>query len=451
MRRGCLTVVGLLLGLVVIGFVYLSLNPPFSLPETGYLSRATEVEARLDAANPTAAYEIHYGVPENVYASAYKEFPPLRLSATLVNDSPGSADMRLSVYPSDGLPLTDMQSSDDGAYLAWELDCETSGVRRECARDAILVLSGADFPANGLEATIRLFVEQPFPAHVPTPFLVSLDLSSDRVELPGGAQLLRGAMDASHDLSPGQPVVRWSLEVDAPQAPVMGSSLTVTVGHNGTPIPNGFQAPPPTAVALLDPTGEVIVTALIRPGSPATFALAPLAGEHTLVAWWQDHAVQSYDVSWRVEQEAIGSGPAPEVRIGEAQEPAPVEQVQVSGESETEPSGREQELADLNLGVLSGSPLAPNHVPSHLAIVQLHFTALTDSAAPVVLRANGAPVPLVPGATVETANGETMNCLGYSCRSGVSVSIEYGQSWIQFAWDGLVTLWPLDPAADHLR
>jgi len=451
MRRGCLTIAGILLALVVIGFVYLSLNPPLSLPETGYLSRTTEVEARLDAASPTAAYEIHFGVPENVYAGASREFPPLRLLATLASDSPMAASLRLSLYPRDGLPLTGVQSTEDGTQLSWQLDCETSGVRRDCTRDAILVLSGTDLPADGLNTTIRLFAEQPFPANVPTPFLVSLELSSDHLQLSDGSRSLRGAADASHDLAPDQPVVRWSVNLNAPPAPVTGSVFTVAVRHNGTPVPNGFEAPPPVAVALLDTDEVVIVTALVRPGSPTTYALPPLAGEHTVVAWWQDQAVQSYDVSWQVEQEAVGSAAAPEVSVADAEEPAPIEEVQVSGEVETETSGGGQGLADVNFGDFPASAYGANHVPSHLAIVQLHLGALTDTGAPAILWVNGAPVPLIPGAMAETASGEAMNCLGYTCRSGVSVTTEYQQPWAPFAWDGVVTLWPLDPAADHLR
>jgi hypothetical protein len=95
--------------------------------------------------------------------------------------------------------------------------------------------------------------------------------------------------------------------------------------------------------------------------------------------------------------------------------------------------------------------LGPDHLPSHVATVELHLTAQTDDAAPVVLWLDGAPVALVSGAAVDTAFGESVNCSGYECGSGVSVATDYRQPPVTVAWDGVATLWSLDPAIDQQR
>lgn len=441
MRRGCLTIGGVLLGLVLMGFIYLTLNPPLKLPDTGYLSRSTEVDARLDASSPTAAFAVRLGVPENVHAGGYRDFPPLLVSA-----SAGSADVRLWLYPRDGLPVTGLAPSDDGTQLSWQLDCETSGATSGCARDAVLVVAGTDLPAGGLETKVSLFAEQRFPAHVPTPFLVSLDLSAERVELASGDRLMAAAADGSHRLSPQQPVVRWSLGADGTEAPVGGSWLAVEVDHAGVAIPTGFEAPSPVAVALVDQAGEMVGSTEVRPGSPSILALAPLTGEYTVVAWWQDRAAASYDVRWRVEQRVIGSDAAPNLSALQARELAPVERLEGSGTVVTGESGREDAIGFGSFETDSRPYLGSTHLPSHLAIVELHLTARTDDAAPVVLLLDGAPVPFVSGVAVDTAFGASVNCSGYDCGSGVSVAADYRQPRISVTWDGVATLWPLDPS-----
>ena len=446
MRRGCLTVGGVLLGLVVIGFVYLTINPPLKLPDTGYLSRSAEVDARLDASNPTAAFEVGFGVPETVHAGGYRNFPPLRVSA-----SAESANVRLWLYPRDGLPVQDLAPSDDGTQLSWQLDCETSGARNGCVRDAVLVVAGADLPAGGLETKVSLFAEQRFPAHVPTPFLVSLDLSAERVELASGDRLMAAAADGSHRLSPQQPVVRWSLSADGTEAPVGGSWLTVEVEHAGVAIPTGFEAPSPVAVALVDQAGEVVGIADVRPGSPSVLALPPLGGEYAVVAWWQDRAAASYEVRWRVEQQVIGSDAAPNLSALQAPELAPVERLEASGDLVTDESGRGAPIGFAPFETDSSPYLGPDHLPSHLAVVELHLTAETDEDITVVLWLGGAPVPFVPGAAVDTAFGESVNCSGFECGSGVSVATDYRQPPVSVTWDGVATLWPLYPATGQER
>ncbi|MGH2489352.1 MAG: hypothetical protein ACRDFR_07030 [Candidatus Limnocylindria bacterium] len=450
MRRSCLILGGVPLGLVLIGFVYLTINPPYSEPDTGYLSRSTELDARLDPSHPTAAFEVRFGASENVYAGAYGGFPPLRMSATLVGESAESANARLWLFPRDGVPVTHLATSEDGGQLNWQLDCQTPGGRSGCARTAILIVAGADLPADGLTTKVRLLAEQRFPAHRPTPFLVSLDLSAESVELAVDDRLMAGGADGSHRLSPQLPIVRWALHADDTEAQVDGSWLTVEVEHRGVAIPTGFEAPPPVAVAVVDQAGKVVVIAEVRPGSPSMLALPPLAGEHTVVAWWQDRAAESYDVRWRLEQRVIGADSAPHLSALRAQEVAPVAQVENSGDLVTDESGRE---VPIGFGrFVSGSTpyLGPDHLPSHLATVQLHLVVQTDDATPVVLRLNGAPVAFVAGATVDFAFGEAVSCSDV-CGSGVSVATDYRQPPVKVAWDGVATLWPLDPAMDQQR
>ena len=449
MRRGCLIVGGVLLGLVLIGFVYLTINPPLSRPDTGYLSSSTEVDARLDASNPTAAFEVRFGAPESVYAGASREFPPLRVSATLVGESAESANVRLWLTPRDGLPVTDLAPSEDGTQLSWEADCQTPGARSGCVRDALLIVSSANLTPDGLRTKVRLFAEQQFPAHVPTPFLVSLDLSVERMELAGGDRLMAASADGSHRLSPQQPVVRWNLSADDAQAPLDGSWLTVEVEHTGVAIPTGFQAPSPVAAAMVDQSGEVVVIAEVRPGSPSILALPTLAGEHTLVAWWQDRANASYDVRWRVEQQVIGSDSAPNLSALQVQGLAPVERLEGSGDLVTGESGQGEPIGFGPFETDSSPYLGSDHLPSHLAIVELHLTAQNDDAAAVVLWLDGAPVSVVPGATADTAFGESVNCSGFECGSGVSVAADYRHPPVNVTWDGVATLWPLDPALDQ--
>lgn len=450
MRRSCLILGGVPLGLVLIGFVYLTLNSPFQEPDTGYLSRSTELDARLDPSHPTAAVEVRFGAPESVYAGVYGEFPPLRMSATLVGESAGSANVRLWLFPRDGVPVTDLATSEDGGQLSWQLDCQTPGGRSGCARNAILIVAGADLPADGLTTKVRLFAEQRFPAHRPTPFFVSLDLSAESVELAGDDRLMAGATDGSHLLSPEQPIVRWSLNVDGTEAQVDGSWLTVEVEHRGVAIPTGYEAPPPVAVAVVDQAGKVVVIAEVRPGSPSILALSSLAGEYTVIAWWQDRAAESYDVRWRLEQRVIGADSAPHLSALQAQEVAPVEQLEDFGDLVTDESRREVPIGFGRFVTDSIPYLGPDHLPSHLVILQLHLAAQTDDASPVVLLIAGAPVAFASGATVDFAFGEAVNCSDV-CGSGVSVTTDYRQPPVKVAWDGVATLWPLDPAMDQQR
>src|SRR5688572_11359356 len=106
MGRGCLWAIGwaigALLAALVAGFVYLTLNPPFSLPETGYLSTASERELRLGPDSTVAAVEVRVRFDPAIFRDTNTEFEPARLTAAIRGDAIRNASLALRIYPTDG-------------------------------------------------------------------------------------------------------------------------------------------------------------------------------------------------------------------------------------------------------------------------------------------------------------------------------------------------------------
>lgn len=449
MLRGCLTTGGVLLVMAVVGIVYLVLNPPLKPPETGYLSSSQEIDLRLDASNPTAAFRVRFGAPDEVYTGASVDFPPLHVTASLADVPTDPAEVRLWLTSHDGLPVTGLEASGDGTQLSWEADCQSPGVVSGCTREILLVVAGTRMSGDRAATKINLFAEQRFPTHVPTPFLVSLDLSAEPVAVASGERLMAAFADGSHRLSPAQAVVRWTLNAEDTEGPMAGSWLTVEVDHHGLATPAGFDASAPVAVGLVDRAGEVVVTAEVRPGSPRTVALPPLDGEYTVVGWWQDRVADSYDLRWSLQTQVVSSEAAPRLNAVLAEEVSPVERLEFSGEFAVNEGGRVQPIAIGPFETDSSPYLGPDRLPSHLAVVQLRLTGRIGNDAPVVLWVDGAPIPLFSGVSVDTAFGHSVNCSGFTCGSAFSPAGDDGQPRVDVAWEGVATLWPLDPSIDQ--
>ena len=318
--RGCLAAVLLVLLIGVLGVVYFTLRPPFSLPETGYLESNSSREVRLRPESPVAVVEIDVRHDPRIFSeSPSSHFDPTHLAITSAAAGGADIPVGLRLYPADGKPVTDLSPAPDGGSTGWLIDCEAVEAR-DCARRYLLVVS-----SDGVDAEVRVKVDIAamlrFPAHVPTPFLVSIGLDVREVRADASGLAVHADEAAgSMSVSPDAPVTSQTLAIPAAGTgilsddgqPVAGLTLELTVSREGEAIPVGLLAPPPVRAALVtEDDAEVIIEMGARPGAPVVAALPPLEGGYRLVVMWQDRAAQAYRVSWKLERGTVANASAP--------------------------------------------------------------------------------------------------------------------------------------------
>ena len=466
MLRGCLWTIGIVVGLLVLGWIYLVLNPPFGSTETGYLSRTEEQRLTLSAETPSAAYRVSIDAPERIYANAYDAFEPLAIRATVASEA--EADLAVRIYPADELPVSGLVPTADGRSVGWELDCQAPDAEPACPRDYLVVVAVTAPPTDELHAELHVFAEQRFPTYVDTPFMVGLDINLERLddEVAGGWSFAEG--HGTLELSPGAPVAEVVVAALGSSGNEAGGLiLSATAERLGGAMPTGLGAPPPIRLALLDVDGQVLADLGVRPGTDAAIAIEPGSGHHRLVAWWQDRADQAYEVSWRLEVAAAGD---PELAVSATQQPPTVSIGPPTGESGTlelgGPGGPAQ-WEPLPLVANIGGVGGPNRLPAMVGVLRLRLLVTGDDRAPVVVRlaptresSSGStevvPIVLEPGTARDIALAGLPGCTAAYCESWAILPADpYDSSTparpVHLAWEATLELWPLDPFSAAAR
>lgn len=467
--RGCLAGVLVVLALGVFGAVYVTLWPPFALPETGHLESNLRREVRLRPESPVAVLELDVRHDPRIFrGSPSSRFGPSRLAITTAGAGDAGIPTELRLYPADGLPVPELSLWPDGRSTSWPIDCDTVEAR-DCERRYLVVVSAAELDAEvavslGIRATLQ------FPANVPTPFLVSIGLDTREVPIDeASTRLLATEVDGSISVSPEAPVAYQELALPPADpsvvtndgGPVSGTTLQLTVTRDGEAIPVGLLAPPPVRVAIVSGDGSVVVDVGPRPGTPASVALPPFEGEPQLVVWWRDRAAQGYRVDWRLERAIVGRGAARIVRVGAATDSTSVLQRSTSGESRMLVASFRPDLefgVGVDIGDVDRERLAPAAGVLRLEI-ELDADATID---PLILLLSTSdysgdetvPVTLRAGEPVELALDAVANCDRTRCppwRGRVQVpgpAAGPADAMVLVRWRASYELWRLDPSAE---
>lgn len=467
---GCVSAVLSAMLLGALGVVYFTLRPPFQLPETGYLATDLSHEVRLGPEAPVAVLELDVRHDPRIFSeSPSRRFGPTRLTITTAVAGGTDVPIRLRLYPVDGQPVTDLPPAPDGRSTGWLIDCETVE-SPDCARSYLVVVNADHLDAD-VAIDLEMRAELWFPAHVPTPFLVSIGLNAHdvRTDEPD-IGLLATTVEGSISVSPQAPVAYQPLEVSTADTPlvtgegmqVAGMTLRLAVTRDGEAIPVGLLAPPPVRVAIASgDDGSVLVDVGLRPGSPTVVALPPLEGEPQLIVWWQDRAAQGYRVDWHLEQAIVGHGAAPIVRVGAATKPASIAQKSASGESRMVVGANRPDL-ELGVGVDIGE-VDREHLPPAAGVLRLQLEL--DAAAtidPLILLLStsdysgdeNVPVMLRAGESVELALDAVAHCERGRCepwRGRVRIpgsAAGPADRTVSIRWRAEFDLWRLDPWAE---
>lgn len=456
----------LLLG--ALGVVYFTLRPPFSLPETGYLESNVSREVRLRPESPVAVLELDVRHDPRIFSeSSSSHFDPTRF--TITTAVAGGADIRvgLRLYPADGKPVTDLSPAPDGPSTGWLIDCGAVEAR-DCGRRYLLVVS-----ADGVDAEVQVKVDITaklrFPAHVPTPFLVSIGLDTRELRAEASGLTLHTDENAgSISVSPDAPVASQALAIPAAGTallsddgdPVAGLTLELTVTREGQAIPVGLLAPPPVRAALVaEDDAEVVIEIGARPGVPAVAALSPLEGGYRLVLTWQDRAAQAYRISWQLERGTVADASAPGIEVGALESASPVAETTSKGEMLVSVGANQPDLR-FGVGIDIGEA-RPGHLKPVAGVVRLQLELDADATGALVLLlspsvyggAEEVPVILRPGEPVEVALEAVGSCENQRCepwRGRVRTPGSSGtpaDERVRIRWRAEFELWGLDPLA----
>jgi hypothetical protein len=467
--RGCLAAVLFVLLIGGLGVVYFTLRPPFSLPETGYLESNSSREVRLRPESPVAVLELDVRHDPRIFSeSPLSHFDPTHLTITSAVAGGADIPVGLRLYPADGKPVTDLSPAPDGRSTGWLIDCEAVEAR-DCARRYLLVVS-----SDGLDAEVRVKVDISaklrFPAHVPTPFLVSIGLAAR--ELRGeasGLALHADKASGSISVSPDAPVASQALTIPAAGTsmrsddgqPVAGLTLELTVSREGEAIPVGLLGPPPVRAALVsDDDAEVVIEIGARPGVAAVVALPPPEGGYRLVLMWQDRAAQAYRVDWRLEEGTVANTSAPGIEVGAPESVSSLAQTTAKGETPVTVGANQPDLR-FGVGIDIGEA-RPGHLTPVAGVVRLQLELDADATSgPLILLltpsvyggAEEVPVTLRPGEPVEVALEAVSSCENQRCepwRGRVRTpgwGSAPGDERVTVHWRAEFELWGLDPVA----
>ncbi|HTE66253.1 MAG TPA: hypothetical protein VK736_08340, partial [Candidatus Binatia bacterium] len=466
--RGCLAAVLLVLLVGALGVVYFTLRPPFSLPETGYLGGNTSRDVRLQPESSVAVLELDVRHDPRIFSeSPSSHFDPTHLTITTAVAGGADIPIGLRLYPADGKPVTDLSPAADGRSTGWLIDCEAVEAR-DCARRYLIVAS-----ADGLVAEVRVKVvisaKLSFPAHVPTPFLVSIGLDTREVRAGvSGLALHADEAAGSMSVSSDAPVASQALTIPAAGItmlsddgqPVAGLTLELTLAREGEAIPVGLLAPPPVRAAIVtEDDAEVVIEMGARPGVAVVVALPPLEGGHRLVLIWQDRAAQAYQVNWQLERGTVANTSAPGIEGGAPDSASSVAETTSTGETPVTVGANQPDLR-FGVGIDIGEG-RPGHLPPVAGVLRLRLELDADGSAPLILLltpsvyggAEEVPVILRPGEPVEVALEAIGSCENQRCepwRGRVRTpgwGSAPGDERVTVHWRAEFELWGLDPVA----
>jgi hypothetical protein len=468
--RGCLGAVILVLLIGVLGLVYFTLRPPFSLPETGHLQSDMDRELRLRPESPVAVLELDVIHDPRIFSeTSPARFDPTRLTVTTAVPDGTETPVRVRIYPADAAPLTDMAPGVDGRSVQWLIDCDAVEAR-DCARSYVLVAS-ADGLAADIQVSLSITAELPFPPHVPTPFLVSIGLDARQVRTEASGLALRTVQaSGSISVTPDKPVAYQALSILAGATPLLtsddmsagGLALELTVSRDAEGIPVGLLAPPPVRAALIAKAGgAVVVDVGVRPGNPTTVSLPATSAEYLLVISWHDRAAQAYRVDWRVEAGTVSDESGPAVEVRETSGAESVAQTTTSGETQMV-VGASRPALEFGVGVDLGEVEAA-HLTSAAGVLRLELELDPEaSPGPLILLLSrseysgdeAVPVTLRPGEPVQIALDAVADCIDRRCPPWRGRLQTPGQSRgpteesVTIRWRAAFDLWRLDPEGD---
>ena len=456
LKRGCLAIVIVVVVVLVGGYIYFSINPPLALPETGYLSATETDELRPGAFNAPRAYRLRVEPSSRIYERDTTIFPPARIVASVAGEG-GVGSTTIEVLPASGsaVPLFD---SEGPGTATWELDCASGS----CVGDYILVVS-PNSTSTELEATLEVFAEQEFPAHVPTPFMAGIDVDLDPIELPPSRPFEADAESHTVTVGPDAPVALFDIAVDSPvDAAIAGATLTVTAERLEPTIAVGPAAPPPVRVALVDGGNQIVADVGTRPGTPSRVAVPPLRGHYRIVAWWQDFADQRYDITWELKVSSVSDTDRPSIDVATRPAPGPSETITSEGEASVGGAGAPNGVA-LGIDWETGTATEPGRLPAIIGVLHSRVELVEyEGASPLLLSIGAAyassyephiPVVLRVGDPVEIAIDVELDCQGNRCGpwSGFLTDPADADSPDGLAgaatvrWDSTLVVWPLRP------
>jgi len=463
---GCLAVVIFVLLIGVLGLVYFTLRPPFSLPETGHLQGDLKRELVLRPESPVAVLELEVTHDPRIFSeSSSASFDPTRLTVTTAVAGGTKTPVRIRIYPADAAPVADVVRDGDGRSVGWRIDCDTVEARN-CARSYMLVVS-ADSLAADVQVSLSITAELPFPPHVPTPFLVSMGLDAREIQVEGsGLDLRTDEASGSVSVTPDEPVAFQALAMLAGTAPLLtgdvsvgGLALELTVSRDAEGIPVGLLAPPPVRAAIIaEGDGAVVAEVGARPGQPTIVTLPPIGADHLLVISWHDRAAQAYQVDWRVEAGAVTDDSGPAVELLETAEAQSVAHTTTSGETQMLVGANRPDLGfgvGIDLGEVDAAHLAPAGVlrldleldpeastgPVILVLSRSEYGG--DEAVPITLRP-GEPVRVAVDAVADCTYGRCPPWSGRLRAPGPSRGTT--DESVTIRWHAEFDLWRVDPA-----
>ena len=464
---GCLAAVIFVLLIGVLGLVYFTLRPPFSLPETGHLRSDVNRHLVLRPESPVAVLKLDVSHDPRIFSESSASFGPTGLTVTTVVADEMETPIRTRIYPADAAPVIDIVHGVDGRAADWLIDCDTVEARN-CSRSYLLVVS-ADGLAADAQVSLSITAELPFPPHVPTPFLVSIGLDAREVHLDGSEWALQtDASSGSVSVSPDEPVAYQALAILAGDTPlrtsndvsVGGLALELAVSRDGEGIPVGLLAPPPVRAAIIAKRdGSVLVEVGARPGGPTTVTLPPIGADHLLVISWHDRAAQGYRVDWRIEAGTVTDASGPIVEVHATDRAESIAQTTTSGETQMLVRPSRPHLGfgvGIDLGDVEAGRLAPAAGVLRLDL-ELESEASTGPLILLLSRSDysgdeAVPVTLRPGEPVVIALDAVADCTYRRCPPWIGRLRAPGPSRgttdesVTIRWHAEFELWRVDPA-----
>lgn len=471
-RGGCLKVmawaIGAILVLIVAGFIFFSLFPPFGSTETGYLSRTEQRHVTLPEAGASATHALTVGAKAGVYGTGSGRFEPL--SVRVVARTDAGAPLAVHVLPADGVPVEGLALDELNGSATWAIDCQQPTDDRPCPRDYLVVVLAPD--GGGTSAVLEVFAEQRFPQYVGTPFAVGIDVTIERREEMDAAGWSVADAGGALSLSPDAPVAVVSLAgQDSLLSGDGGIVLAASAIRDGPASPTGLRAPPPVRLALVGGNGAILADLGVRPGTETAIAIPPGSGSYRLVGWWQDRADHAYEVTWRLAVAGSGAGGLTLSATDEAP-PEPVgPPTTADGVVAVGGPGNADRIQDLPIYVDIGLGAGTDSLPPMAGVLRLRLLVPDEQlAGPVAIElvpargaelASAAPLPIVlePGVAREIVLEAAPGCPATACetwavlpggsdpRSGDPVLPQQ----VLIEWQASLELWPLDPFGSAAR
>jgi hypothetical protein len=301
--------------LVILGVIWLSLNPPFRSPETGELHASASRDVTIGASQATLAIQLEAKINENAFPTTNDQPGPPALSARIIPTETGSVEgVRLILAPGDATSPASVVRETAPGRLDWTMSC-LEGPRRPCRLQVVLLVEAKP---SATDRKLRLMVEGDlrYPIYTPTPGWSSfdLDLRSVGPEMGTGPNPVADA-SGTVGLAVTQPVIAVPLHVEygaAPPAdqgaPPAALRLALETVRLTETAPAGLDAPEPVRATVFAADGTVMARMGVRPGDAPTLTVAlgrcatGCVTDYRIAFEWMDRRPEAdYRLTWRAE------------------------------------------------------------------------------------------------------------------------------------------------------